>query len=241
MRVAIDLVKSGQAQACVSAGNTGALMATARFVLKMLPGIDRPAIISALPNIHGKVWVLDLGANVDCQAEHLVQFANMGSVLVSALDNNSKPRVGLLNIGSEAIKGSEVVKAAAQQLLDTSELNYIGYVEGNDIYMGQVDVVVCDGFVGNVALKVREGLAKIMKKTLKQKFMSSLYARLTALLAAPVLKSIQTLYDPARYNGAIFLGLKGIVIKSHGNADPRAFSFAIQAAIRAAQYQTHVF
>lgn len=231
MRVAIDLVKEGKADACVSAGNTGALMATARFVLKTLPGVDRPAIVYSLPNMKDHVHVLDLGANVDCEPEHLFQFAVMGSVLASAIDANPSPTVGLLNIGSEAIKGSHQVKQAAE-LLNTREvpINYIGFVEGDDIYQGTVDVVVCDGFVGNVALKVSEGLAKMVLHEFKAQFGSSLYSKLAGLLSYPILKRLIKRLDPSRYNGASFLGLRGIVIKSHGGAKRDAFANAIRVA-----------
>jgi len=231
MRVAINLVKEGAAQACVSAGNTGALMATARFVLKTLPGIDRPAIISALPTINGHTHVLDLGANVDSSAEHLLQFAVMGSVLTKAVDNIERPTVGLLNIGEEEIKGNEQVKEAAK-LLATSNLNYIGYVEGDDIYKGTVDVVVCDGFIGNVALKTSEGLAKMISHYMKQEFKRNLFTKLAALVAMPVLKAFRSRIDPREYNGATLVGLRGIVIKSHGSADVFSFGNAIQEAVR---------
>jgi glycerol-3-phosphate acyltransferase PlsX len=231
MRVAINLVKDGQADACVSAGNTGALMATARFVLKMIPGIDRPAIISTLPSIHGHTHVLDLGANVDCTAEHLFQFAIMGNELVKAVEGIETPKVGLLNIGEEDTKGNEQVKAAAK-LLETSSLNYIGYVEGNSLNAGpiKVDLIVTDGFVGNVALKSIEGAAKMIGTTLKEAFSKNLFTQLIAVIAYPVLKSFKQRIDPRLYNGASFLGLKGLVIKSHGGADRLAFKTAIQLA-----------
>jgi glycerol-3-phosphate acyltransferase PlsX len=229
MRVAIDLVKQGEADACVSAGNTGALMAIARFVLKMLPNVDRPAIISAVPSIEGHTWVLDLGANVDCNSEHLFQFAVMGSELVSAVDNLASPRVGLLNIGQEEIKGNEQVKGA-HELLERSSLNYIGYVEGDTIYKGGVDVVVTDGFVGNVALKSSEGVAKMITHYLKQGFNRNLLSRIAGLIAMPVLKKFRSFIDPRTYNGASLVGLRGIVIKSHGGADVLAFENAIRIA-----------
>jgi glycerol-3-phosphate acyltransferase PlsX len=232
MRVAIDLVKQGRADACVSAGNTGALMATARFVLKMLPNVDRPAIISALPSIEGHTWMLDLGANVDCSAEHLFQFAVMGSELAASLEEVPNPRIGLLNIGQEEIKGNEQVKRAHEFLVNSS-LNYIGYVEGNDIYQGGADVVVSDGFVGNVALKSSEGLAKMIGFHLKQGFRQSLLTRAAGLVAMPILKSFRRRIDPRRYNGASLLGLRGIVIKSHGGADALAFENAIKIACKA--------
>lgn len=230
MRVAINLVKEGAADACVSAGNTGALMATARYVLKTLPGIDRPAIISALPCITGHTHMLDLGANVDCTAEHLFQFAVMGSVLATAVDNIERPRVGLLNIGQEEIKGNDQVKEAAR-LLGSSNLNYIGFVEGDDIYKGTADVVVCDGFVGNVALKTSEGLAKMFRHYMKDEFSRGAFSRLAGLIALPVLQSFRKKFDPRRYNGASLLGLQGIVIKSHGSADAFAFANAINIAL----------
>jgi glycerol-3-phosphate acyltransferase PlsX len=229
MRVAINLVKAGEADAAVSAGNTGALMATARFVLKTLPGIDRPAICTILPAVNGHTHMLDLGANVDSEAEHLYQFALMGSELVKAIDDNPNPRVGLLNIGQEAIKGNEQVKAA-NALLQGSPLNYIGYVEGDDIYHGDVDVVVCDGFVGNVALKTSEGLAKMVSAQIKKEYTANLFTRLAALISMPVLKSFRLKFDPRRYNGASLLGLQGIVVKSHGGADSLAYANAIGIA-----------
>lgn len=233
MRVAINLVKEGRADACVSAGNTGALMATSRFVLKMLPNVDRPAIISALPSIEGRTWMLDLGANVDCSADHLFQFAVMGSELVSSVDEDvSSPRVGLLNIGQEEIKGNEQVKDA-HSLLSNSSLNYIGYVEGDDVYKGGVDVVVTDGFIGNVALKSSEGVAKMISHYMKQAFKRNLLTKLAALVAMPVMKSFREKIDPRRYNGASLLGLRGIVIKSHGGADILAFENAIKMAKKA--------
>ncbi|EIJ36940.1 phosphate acyltransferase PlsX [Thiothrix nivea] len=229
MRVAINLVKAGEAEAAVSAGNTGALMATARFVLKTLPGIDRPAICTVIPSMHGHTHMLDLGANVDSEAEHLYQFALMGSELAKAIDNNPNPKVGLLNIGQEAIKGNEQVKAA-NALLRESPLNYIGYVEGDDIYHGDVDVVVCDGFVGNVALKTSEGLAKMVSAQLKANYSANLFTKLAALISLPVLKSFRRKFDPRRYNGASLLGLQGIVVKSHGGADSFAYANAIGIA-----------
>jgi glycerol-3-phosphate acyltransferase PlsX len=229
MRVAIDLVKSGEAHACVSAGNTGALMATARFVLKTLPHVDRPAIITAVPSLHGDTHMLDLGANVDCTAEHLFQFAVMGSELVKAVDGVAEPRVALLNIGQEEIKGNEQVKQA-HELLVASNLNYIGYVEGDDIYLGDVDLVVSDGFVGNVALKSSEGVAKLVRHLLRAEFERNLLTRLTGLAALPILRRFRRTMDPRRYNGASLLGLRGIVIKSHGGADEIAFENAIRIA-----------
>jgi len=230
MRVAINQVKEGKAQACVSAGNTGALMATAKFVLKTLPGIDRPAIISTLPTQKGHTHMLDLGANVDSSAEALLQFAVMGSVLASAVDNKASPTVGLLNIGEEEMKGNEQVKQAAK-LLANSDLNYYGYVEGDDIYKGTVDVVVCDGFVGNVSLKTSEGVAKMISHFMKASFKRNIFTKIAALIASPVLRALKNKFDPRRYNGASFVGLQGIVIKSHGGADVFAFANAIKEAV----------
>lgn len=230
MRVAINLVKDGVAQACVSAGNTGALMATARFVLKTLPGIDRPAILTALPTIRGQSYVLDLGANIDSSAENLYEFAVMGSVLAQTVGNIEAPSVGLLNIGEEEIKGNEQVKEASR-LLQQSGLNYIGFVEGDDIYKGTVDVVVCDGFIGNVALKASEGVAKMISHYMRQEFKRNLLTRLAGLVALPVLKAFRARIDPRSYNGASLVGLRGIVIKSHGSADVFAFARAIHEAV----------
>ena len=232
MRVAINLVKQGDAAACVSAGNTGALMATARFVLKMLPGIDRPAICTALPSMTSHTWMLDLGANVDVDAEHLLQFAVMGSVMARAVDGNESPRIGLLNIGEEEIKGNEQVKEAGQ-LLTSSHLNYGGYAEGDDIYKGGFDVVVCDGFVGNVSLKTTEGVAKMIAQFIREEFSRNLLTRLAALVTMPVLRAFKNRIDPRCYNGASLLGLRGIVIKSHGSADELAFANAIKVAVLA--------
>jgi glycerol-3-phosphate acyltransferase PlsX len=230
MRVSLELVKEGSAHACVSAGNTGALMATARFVLRTLSGIDRPAIISALPTVSGHTHLLDLGANVDSSAGQLFQFAVMGSVLTSAVDSIARPRVGLLNIGEEAIKGNEPVKEAAR-LLSASDINYIGFVEGDDIYLGKADVIVCDGFVGNVALKSSEGVAQMIGHYVKQEFNRNLITRLVGIIALPVLRSLRGKFDPRQYNGASLVGLRGIVIKSHGGADVLAFYHAIREAI----------
>ena len=230
MRVAINLVKTGEANACVSAGNTGALMATARYVLKTLPGIDRPAIASTLPSENGTTHMLDLGANADCTPEHLLQFAIMGAMLVSCVEHNPSPTIGLLNIGSEDIKGNDVVKQAAE-LLRASHLNFYGNVEGDDIFKGTVDVVVCDGFVGNVALKTTEGLAHMMGKFLTEEFKRNWLTKLMAMCAMPVLKAFKRRLDPRLYNGASFLGLRGIVVKSHGGADEVAFYHAIKVAI----------
>lgn len=230
MRVAINLVRDGEAQACVSAGNSGALMATARFVLKTIPGIDRPAMISTLPTMNGQTQMLDLGANVDSSAEQLFQFAVMGSVLTAAISGKPSPTIGLLNIGSEEIKGNEQVKQAAL-LLAESHLNYVGFIEGDDIAKGTVDVVVCDGFVGNVALKTTEGVAKMIAHFMKQEFSRNFLTRLSGALVLPVLNGLKKRIDPRRYNGATFIGLRGTVVKSHGGADQLAFVTAIREAI----------
>lgn len=232
MRVAINLVKNGTASACVSAGNTGALMAIARFVLKTLPGVDRPAISAVLPTMKPKVTVrvLDLGANVDSEAEFLMQFAVMGSVLSSTVDNVKNPRVALLNIGTEEIKGNEQVKKAAHLLALTPGINYIGYVEGDEIYKGIADVVVCDGFVGNVALKATEGAARLISQYIKEGFKRNWLTKLSGLLALHVLKGVGKRMDPGRYNGASLVGLQGIVVKSHGSANIMAFTNAIKQA-----------
>jgi phosphate acyltransferase len=229
MRVAVNLVKSGEAHACVSAGNTGALMAISRFVLKTLPGIDRPAIAGILPTVKGEAYMLDMGANVNCTPEHLLQFAIMGATLVSAMQHKERPSIGLLNIGEEAIKGNEVVKQAAE-LLRASGLNFYGNVEGDDIFKGTTDVVVCDGFVGNVALKSAEGVAKMLRTFLTEEFKRNWFTYLCGIMAVPVLSAFKRRVDPARYNGASLLGLKGIVVKSHGSAD----SFALENAIERA-------
>jgi len=230
MRVAINLVHEGKADACVSAGNTGALMATAKFVLKTIPGIDRPAICTAVPATSGFTHVLDLGANVNSSAEQLFQFAVMGEQLVAAVTDKKNPTVGLLNIGQEDMKGIETVKNAAKLLADSS-INYVGFVEGDDIYAGSVDVVVCDGFVGNVALKTSEGVAKMVTQLMRQAFKKNLLTMLCGLVAAPVLRAVKSRIDPRRYNGASLVGLRKIVIKSHGGADPFSFSNAIGIAI----------
>jgi len=230
MRVVIDLVKSGDADACVSAGNTGALMATARYVLKTLPGIDRPAIITRIPAIDGHTHMLDLGANVDCTAEHLYQFAVMGSELVAVVTGDPRPRLGLLNIGEEDTKGNEKVKESGQ-LLERSDLNYIGYIEGDDIYTDAVDVVVTDGFVGNVSLKTSEGVAKMITHYIRESFSRNIFAKIVGLMAKPVLRPFRDLIDPRRYNGASLVGLQGIVIKSHGSADVFAFANAVEIGI----------
>lgn len=230
MRVAINLVKEGVAQACVSAGNTGALMAIARFVLKMLPGIDRPAISGTMPGTDGHTIFLDLGANVDSSSEQLFQFAVMGAELASAIDNKPDPTVALLNIGAEEIKGNDRVKQAALLLAD-SYLNYIGFAEGNDIYTGNIDVIVCDGFAGNIALKASEGVAEFLTQQAMLQFKKTLYGRLAAIISMPVLRTIRRNIDPRRYNGASLLGLRGIVIKSHGSADKISFAHAIEEAM----------
>jgi glycerol-3-phosphate acyltransferase PlsX len=233
MRVAIDLVKSGEAAACVSAGNTGALMAIARLVLRTIPGIDRPAIITALPTfIENKdVWVLDLGANVDSTPEHLYQFAVMGSVLAAAVGKISSPALGLLNVGAEEIKGNETVKQAAILIQQHKNLNYYGYVEGDDIFKGIIDVVVCDGFTGNVALKAMEGIAKLVGHYIKKGFKKNLYTKLVAIAGLPILKGLKKQLDSRNRNGASLIGLQGIVIKSHGGAEQYAFANAIEEAI----------
>jgi glycerol-3-phosphate acyltransferase PlsX len=229
MRIAIDLVKSGDAHACVSAGNTGALMGTAKFVLKTLAGIDRPAICAALPTRHGVVYALDLGANAASTPEHLLQFAMMGAMLCTTVEGKKNPSVGLLNIGSEDIKGNESVKAAGQ-LLKASHLNFYGNVEGTDIYKGTTDVVVCDGFVGNVMLKTSEGMAKMMGDFLKAEYKNGLYSKFAALVSLPVIQRFRHRMDHRRYNGAALLGLKGVVVKSHGAADAVSFSHALDRA-----------
>ncbi|PCJ30574.1 MAG: phosphate acyltransferase [Gammaproteobacteria bacterium] len=235
MRVAINLVKQGVASACVSAGNTGALMATARFVLKTLPGIERPAIVSALPTVKGHTYVLDLGANIDSSAEHLVQFAIMGSVLAELVDGKVNPTVGLLNIGEEEIKGNERVKEAARLLRET-DLNYAGFVEGDGLYRGEVDVLVCDGFVGNIALKASEGVIHMIRHFLRESFGRNIFTKFAALIASPVLKHFASELDPRAYNGANFIGLQGIVIKSHGGTDAIGFENAIKIAILEAEH-----
>lgn len=235
MRVAAQAVKDGLAGACVSAGNTGAWMAISRYVLKTLDGIDRPAIATSLPNQKGgATTVLDLGANVDCSAEHLLQFALMGAALASTVDRRSRPLVGLLNIGEEVIKGNEIVKQAGVLLRD-SGLNYYGNVEGDDIFKGTVDVVVCDGFVGNVVLKSVEGLAKMVSSMMREEFRRTPLTMISGLIASPVLKRFRSRVDNRRYNGAALLGLRGIVIKSHGSADSYAFGCALQRAREAVE------
>ncbi len=236
MRVAINLVKEGKAAACVSAGNTGALMATARFVLKTVSGIDRPAICTQLPTVNGHVHLLDLGANVDCTPEQLLQFAIMGSILVSAVEHKPRPRVGLLNVGIEDIKGNDTVKKTAE-LLRKANLNYVGYVEGDAIYTGDIDVIVCDGFVGNIALKTSEGLAQMISRFIKQEFTRNVFTRAAGLVALPVLRAFRRRVDHRRYNGASLVGLSGTVIKSHGGADVLAFEYAIEEAVEEVRNQ----
>ena len=230
LRVATDLVRQGEANACVSAGNTGALMATGRFVLKTLPGISRPAIMTAVPTMQGRVHMLDVGANADCTPENLFQFAVMGSVVASEIEDILQPRIGLLNIGVEDIKGNDSVREAAM-LLGASALNYIGFIEGNAIFEQKADVVVCDGFSGNVALKSMEGTSQLITHYLRQEFNSGFYGKLAGMIARPVLNSLTVKLDPRRYNGASLVGLNGIVIKSHGGADQVAFQQAIQTAM----------
>ena len=230
MRVALDLVASGEADACISAGNTGALLAIARFVLKTLPGIDRPAIVSALPTRRGSTHVLDLGANVDPTPEHLFQFAVMGSTLVSAIHHLPAPRVGLLNVGAEEIKGHERVREAAQ-LIARSDLNYVGFVEGDGIFSGETDVVVCDGFAGNIALKSSEGAARMIGAMIDGEFRRNGFNRIAGMFARPVLRAVARRIDPRSYNGAVLVGLRGAVVKSHGRADVYSFTNAIRAAV----------
>jgi len=231
IRVAVNLVKSGAVQACISAGNTGALMAISRFVLKTLPGIDRPAIATVLPNMRGgSTYVLDLGANVDCTSEHLLQFGIMGAMLAAAMEHDERPKVGLLNIGAEDMKGNDLVKQAGL-LLRESGLNFCGNVEGDDIFKGTVDVVVCDGFVGNVALKSAEGLAQMFVAALREEFARNAFSKLAALVATPVINALKERLDHRRYNGASLLGLRGIVVKSHGSADAFAFEKALERAV----------
>ena len=229
MRVAVDLVKSGAAHACVSAGNTGALMGTAKFVLKTLPGIDRPAICAALPTRKGVTYALDLGANAECTPEHLLQFAIMGAMLASAIEGKENPSVGLLNIGSEEIKGNENVRRAGE-LLRASHLNFYGNVEGTDIYNGTTDVVVCDGFIGNVMLKTSEGIAKMMGDFLKEEYTKNIFRKMAALASYAVINGFRKRVDHRRYNGAALLGLQGVVVKSHGSADAYSFHKALERA-----------
>lgn len=229
MRVAVNLVKSGAARAAVSAGNTGALMATAKFVLKTLPGIDRPAILAAIPAANGHTHMLDLGANAECTAEQLFQFAVMGSVLANVVHGLERPRVGLLNIGSEEIKGNEEVRQAAA-LIAATDINYQGFIEGDGIFLGDCDVVVCDGFTGNVALKTTEGAARLIRNFMREEFERNWFTKAAGLASLLVLKALGKRLDPRNYNGASFVGLNGIVIKSHGGADVVAFANAIKVA-----------
>lgn len=235
MRVAINLVKEGKTQACVSAGNTGALLTIAHFVLKTIEGVDRPAIVSSLPSSGKDFRMLDLGANVDSSAVNLVQFAIMGSILTSVIANIEKPKIYLLNIGQEVIKGNKQVKETARLLAETQAINYQGYLEGDALFKGEADVVVCDGFVGNVALKTSEGAALFMMRLIKNGFKRNLFTRLAALIALPILKTVLKRVDPSRYNGATFVGLKGIVVKSHGHASVKGFMHAIEEAILQAE------
>ncbi len=230
MRKAIDLLKQGQVDACVSAGNTGALMATSKFVLNTINGIDRPAIASTIPSFKGHTILLDLGANVQCSALNLHQFAVMGTILskyTNKLRENIKPRVALLNVGKEDYKGNDLVKATSEVLAKNPELNYIGYIEGDDLYYGAAEVVVCDGFVGNVVLKTSEGVARFISDIIKQEYNKNIFTKLLGFLSQPVINSIRAKLDSRKYNGASFLGLNGIVIKSHGGADVAAFANAI--------------
>jgi phosphate acyltransferase len=236
MRLAIEQVKSSQADACLSAGNTGALMATARLVLRTMPGIDRPAIATDIPNqAGGATLMLDLGANVDCTPEHLMQFGLMGSALACAMKSIASPSVGLLNIGEEMMKGNEVVRQASD-LLRASELNFFGNVEGDDIFKGTVDVIVCDGFVGNVALKTTEGAAQMLGAMIKEEFSRNWLSKAMAVVALPVLKRFKKRVDHRRYNGAALIGLNGIVFKSHGSADAYSFENAMNRAYEAAEH-----
>lgn len=229
MRIAIELVKDKEAHACVSAGNTGALMAISRYILKMLPGIDRPAICSIMPGLDGHTHLLDLGANINSSSDQLFQFALMGTELTCAVENIENPSIGLLNVGSEEIKGDDRIKQAAL-LLSNSHLNYIGFVEGTDIFTGKVDVIVTDGFTGNVALKASEGVARLVGHHVRMEFTGSLYGKLSALITMPILRKIKRRIDPRRYNGASLLGLRGIVVKSHGGADRVSFASALEEA-----------
>lgn len=234
MRVAINLLKNGEAMACVSAGNTGALLATARFVLGMIPGVDRPAIVSAVPAAHGHTVMLDLGANPDCTADHLVQFAVMGSIIAADLHGFENPRVGLLNIGEEDIKGTDEIREAHRRLAG-APINYAGFVEGDDIFSGDIDVVVTDGFTGNVALKTMEGLARFIGGAVREEFTRGGLRKMAALAATPALNALKARLDPRAYNGASMVGLAGVVIKSHGGADRTSFGNAVRVAITEAR------
>ncbi len=231
MAVALRLVRDGEAQGCVSAGNTGALMAFGRSILRMYPGIERPAITKLIPSLRGRCHVLDLGANIDASAENLYQFALMGSLMASAINDLQEPRVALLNVGEEEIKGNEQVRLASHMLAQSETLNYIGYVEGSDLFRDVADVVVCDGFVGNIALKTGEGVAGLLIELLEQAFARNLYGRFVGWLARPILSRVLKLMDPSRHNGASLLGLQGVVIKSHGNANERAMLAAIRQSV----------
>lgn len=232
MGVALRLVRDGEADACVSAGNTGALMVLGRALVRMYPGIERPAIIKLIPSLHGHCYVLDLGANVDATAENLYQFAIMGSVMAELIERKAEPRVALLNVGAEEIKGSEPVRLAARMLAESEAVNYIGYVEGSDLFRDIADVVVCDGFVGNIALKTGEGVAAMLMELLQQAFTRNWYGQLIGWLAKPLIRRLLSQIDPARHNGASLLGLQGVVIKSHGNANAKAFQSAVEQAVR---------
>lgn len=232
MAVALRLVRDGEAQGCVSAGNTGALMAFGRSLIKMYPGIERPAIVKLIPSLRGRCHVLDLGANVDASAENLYQFAIMGSLMAAAVSGLPEPRLALLNVGEEEIKGNEQVRLASHMLAQCESLNYIGYVEGSDLFRDVADVVVCDGFVGNIALKTGEGVAAMLMELLEQAFTRSLYGRILGWLARPTLMRLLRAIDPARHNGASLLGLQGVVVKSHGNANERAMLAAIRQSVR---------
>jgi glycerol-3-phosphate acyltransferase PlsX len=235
MAVALTLVRDGEAGGCVSAGNTGALMAFGRSIIQMYPGIERPAISKLIPSLRGRCHVLDLGANVDSSAENLYQYALMGSLMASAISDQAEPRVALLNVGEEEIKGNEQVRLASHMLAQSESLNYIGYVEGSDLFRDVADVVVCDGFVGNIALKTGEGVAGLLIELLEQAFSKGLYGRIVGWLARPIIGRLLKLMDPSRHNGASFLGLQGVVIKSHGNANERAMLAAIRQAVREVQ------
>lgn len=235
MALALQLLKEARAQACVSAGNTGALMALGRSILKTPSGIDRPAIIRRIPSTKGRCYVLDLGANVDCTAEHLLQFAILGSLMVEVVEQKKQPRVALVNVGKENIKGNEQVRLASHMLAANPILNYVGYIEGDEIFKDVADVVVCDGFVGNVALKTAEGVIAMLSGLVSEAFNRNVYTRVLGVLARPVLQRFQNLLDPSTHNGAIFVGLNGIVVKSHGAATAKGFARAIDQGVRAAR------
>jgi phosphate acyltransferase len=237
MAIALGLVRDNVAQGCVSAGNTGALMAFGRSVIRMYPGIERPAIAKLIPSLRGRCHVLDLGANVDSTAENLYQYALMGSLMASAICNQAEPRVALLNVGEEEIKGNEQVRLASHMLAQCDTINYIGYIEGSDLFRDVADVVVCDGFVGNIALKTGEGVAGLLIELLEQAFTRTLYGKVIGFLARPILGRLLRLMDPSRHNGASLLGLQGVVIKSHGNANERAMLAAIRQAVREVQLE----